>query len=477
VLLSLPCGKGAQLAVASLARAPCSPCDIPPVDDKRLRYGGRSLAALCAGASTPNWYRLERRKLAHSPCKIARRQAQLRAWRTLCVHPIVVTHVSQHTAMDRRQGRPVWYAAGIMALIATLWLTRAPCDVSVAPSGFNLVSPTAPHAPRAPNAGGHELAALRRAVADRPPERARMVACAQLRDMTNAAQVWVAFHLLQGFERIVLYDDGSEPPLTAADFGALAEFVTVKRWFNYSGNNDAPASVRHQHISRQWRAYHDCLGSEVGNNSYVAVFDVDEFFWSCDSAVHFADAARALGSLELHMRTCPRFSSEPVFNPEVPIFSQLLYRAPAMPGEPLGAVRGAIPDCVNLKSKDENKGLCFGSTAPKSVFDMRQYTDYTHKYLTIHGLQNKPGLPPAPTPTDATRTRESGLCCNHYFVRDDAEAAWKATTNRNDFYSIFLESEGVRSFYRWKKDTLASDRFTSRVVALLQEAGLPFVAP
>lgn len=308
-------------------------------------------------------------------------------------------------------------------------------------------------------------------------DRPRVIACTLVRDKVNAVQSWVAFHLLQGFDEFMIYDDGSEPPLTASDFGSLAEFVIVKRWHNYSATT-VPVTESHQHITRQWRAYHDCLDSHIGHNAFVATFDVDEYFWPCNLNPRIGDTMRELNALEIQMVTCPRFGgASAAYNDSVPIIAQLLHRAPAMQGEPISAVKKSFPDCTLLKSRDEPKGLCFGSTERKSVFDMKRYTKETHKWLTIHGLRNKSGLPPTPPAVDGTTSRTTGLCCNHYFVRDDAEAEWKARANRNDFYEKYLASDGVQNFYRWKKDTILHDHFSLPVAALLQEAGLPFASP
>lgn len=310
----------------------------------------------------------------------------------------------------------------------------------------------------------------------RPPHRSRLVACAQVRDMTNAAQVWVAFHLLQGFEKFVFYDDGSEPALQVSDFGLLAEWVTVKRWNTYSASN--PANNRsQQHIGRQWLAFVDCLDGEMGNNSYVALFDVDEFFWSCDVNYHFSDVVASFGkTTELHMSRCPRFGGVSLFNPTVPVISQLVRRSPALLNEPVVAVRASNPDCDTLYSVDEPRGMCYPATAEKSIFNMKLYTPDLHKFLTIHGLRAKNGENPPMKPVKASEWRTRGLCCNHYIVRDNAEAAWKAVANHNDFYKYYLQSEGVRAFYNWTADTSVRDLWAPSLVSLLQDAGLNFTS-
>lgn len=318
------------------------------------------------------------------------------------------------------------------------------------------------------------LSTLRHQFISRPASRPRLVACAQVRDMKNAAQVWVAFHILQGFDKFIFYDDGSEPPLHASDFGALSDWVTVKRWHTYQPGAP-PSNMSQQHTVRQWHAFTDCLNTEIGNNSHVAVFDVDEYFWSCDPSVHFADAVMSFGDVaELHMSRCPRFGGVTAFDPTVPVISQLTRRAPGLVGEPVTAVRVSNPDCDTLHSVDEPRGICYSATAEKSIFDMRKYSSELHKFFTIHGLRTKNGIKPPVQAIEASELRNRGLCCNHYIVRDDAEAAWKAVANHNDFYRHYLNSEGVRAFYHWKEDTVLRDAWAAPLVDLLQSAGLPF---
>lgn len=295
--------------------------------------------------------------------------------------------------------------------------------------------------------------------------RHKLVACALIRNMTSAAQQWVAFHVLQGFDAFTLYDDNSIPPLVLADFGSLANRVTIKL-----------AAPKPDKLSRQWAAYADCLTSEIGNKTFVAIFDVDEFVYSCDESTSLpAMLSEYNDALEIQLKRCPRFGGAARYNVSLPVFSQLVRRSPGAFGEGEVSVRDSIPDCVHLKPKDEPKGVCFGATAPKSVFNMKRYTIATHQYLTIHGLRNKPGLPPVQAATVATSSRSKGVCCNHYFVRDFAEALWKARSNRNgDFYLHYVNSSGVRSFYEWVEDTTVRDRYTHRVQMLLRNAQVPF---
>jgi hypothetical protein len=76
--------------------------------------------------------------------------------------------------------------------------------------------------------------AARASSSQRLPPPPSLAACTLVKDSLNAAQQWVAFLVLQGFERVVFYDDLSppraSPPLTPADFGGLAQWVEVVAW-------------------------------------------------------------------------------------------------------------------------------------------------------------------------------------------------------------------------------------------------------
>lgn len=308
--------------------------------------------------------------------------------------------------------------------------------------------------------------------------RPKFMACAQVRDMINAAQVWVAFHVLQGLDEVVFYDDGSEPPLKAGDFGGLAPCVRVVRWHDYSAT---PASSNHsqQHTGRQSIAYHKCANKVYGNNTVIMFIDVDEFLFNCDGSDDVLSTIRGHAADEVQLTACPRFGGLSTnFNERLPVLNQLTQRAPiARLGEAEYLVKRDNPDCGRLKSRDEPRGICFSATAPKAVLNMAMIQRPALQRMTVHGIKFKAGEPKPPyTTVDGTRSRTQGLCCNHYFVRDDAEAMWKSRSNVNDFYARYVDNADVRRYYHNVTDTMLRDQWGARTLALLQEAGLPFGA-
>lgn len=300
----------------------------------------------------------------------------------------------------------------------------------------------------------------------------KLVACTLVRDMLKSAHEWVAFHLLQGFSHFALYDDSptDETRMHAHEFGALAEFITIHHRNTLTEPKESPKPQAMG--GRQWKAFRRCIAEHAGENTFVAIFDVDEFLWSCDPSYKFIDIVAGFDVVETQFNACPRFAAVDRYDDQIPVISQLFRRSPVWAlGEPESKVRQSLPECTSLTTV-EARGNCFGATAEKSIYNMKIMEPWLFDQISIHGIrgsadQNR-------TKMRATTNRTHGLCCNHYFVRDLHEAEWKANFNRNDFYSNYLTSPQIRQFYTWTRDTIVHDMFGRTVVSLLQEAGLPF---
>ncbi len=97
--------------------------------------------------------------------------------------------------------------------------------------------------------------------------------CAILKDEARYIEEWLAFHIIQGFSHIVLYNNGStdETAHIAKDFSAYAS-VTVTDW---------PATGE-SFDETQKAAYEDGAKRLTGLVDFVAFIDIDEFLYSAD---------------------------------------------------------------------------------------------------------------------------------------------------------------------------------------------------
>lgn len=302
----------------------------------------------------------------------------------------------------------------------------------------------------------------------------RIEATAIIKNMLEEAQVWVAFHLLQGFHHFTFYDDSSadDTPLHSSDFKGLADFVTVIPW--HSAASD-PESGFQKMGRRQYLSVRDFASKRIGNHTYVASFDVDEFMYPCDPSQSILSLLQSYNVTSTILGACPRYSPVDQVQPGVPVFDQLLLRAPTTRlKEPEWQHMLANPDCSLRKSLAEPQGVCFGATQPKNIYDLRTVNSDVIYHIQVHGIMQYPESPINFSSYTATRSRDSDICCNHYFAKDLADCAQKSGKNGNDLYAHVLNSSIIRQFYRWKFDNTISKRFSEKTISLLLEAGLPF---
>lgn len=89
--------------------------------------------------------------------------------------------------------------------------------------------------------------------------------CAIAKDEDTILREWVAYHLLIGFEKIIIYDNESRNPVC----DILEDFMTAGRVETYTI----------QGPQRQLTAYNHCLREHGPRFRHLAFFDLDEFLF------------------------------------------------------------------------------------------------------------------------------------------------------------------------------------------------------
>jgi hypothetical protein len=93
-----------------------------------------------------------------------------------------------------------------------------------------------------------------------------LAACLIYRNHARYLREWIEFHMLMGFERFYLYDNGSDDDHLEILEPYLAEdIVAVEHW-------PIPAG--------QFLAFEHCLGKRRGEARWIAFIDIDEFLFS-----------------------------------------------------------------------------------------------------------------------------------------------------------------------------------------------------
>ncbi len=119
--------------------------------------------------------------------------------------------------------------------------------------------------------------------------------CAIARDEDTILREWVAWHLLIGFEKIIIYDNGSKTPVCEV----LEDFLDTGLVETYTINGE----------QRQLTAYAHCLRERGREFRHLAFFDLDEFLLlreESDARLLVSDFAE-YGALSLNVA---QFSSD-----------------------------------------------------------------------------------------------------------------------------------------------------------------------
>ena len=136
--------------------------------------------------------------------------------------------------------------------------------------------------------------------------------CARVKDEQRIIRDWVRHYLRFGFDRVILYDDGSNPPVkeTLAD------------------NTDDRVIVIDTPTANQGEAYRDGL-ARCKDLDWVLLCDADEFLWTDgrDIKSYLASAPEHVGTILVHWLTYGTSGIQKM-HPHMSIFRQFTMREP-----------------------------------------------------------------------------------------------------------------------------------------------------
>ena len=136
--------------------------------------------------------------------------------------------------------------------------------------------------------------------------------CARVKDEQNIIREWVRHYIRLGFERIVIYDDGSNPPVKET----LADCV------------DSKVVIIDSPTANQPEAYSDGM-SRCSDLDWMLLCDADEFLWTDGRAItdYLAAVPDAVGTVLVHWLTYGTSGIQKMA-PDVSIFRQFTRREP-----------------------------------------------------------------------------------------------------------------------------------------------------
>jgi len=262
-------------------------------------------------------------------------------------------------------------------------------------------------------------------------------------------QEFVAFHFIQGFQRIHIYNDGHRG-IELSSFGKLAKFIEITQMPKTSKGR----------IYRQICAFRDAFSNRNNSNMVIGLIDVDEYVWSNDYPNRLVPEVVKESGLDEALLYCPRFGlvNMKPWNASQLIISQ--FTARSLFHEAWN--RTGYPDCkIN---STEPQGICFESTYRKTIYSMLNLPYSATNHVSIHGIHRKQFHNFSSWISTTKRTAGSGgLSCNHYFALDDIAKKVKLHEDFNNsqsiptFYDVFAKSKQVQQYYVMYKDSIARD--------------------
>ena len=112
----------------------------------------------------------------------------------------------------------------------------------------------------------------------------QLVVCTMVRNQARVLPEWLEFHVLQGVDLFVVYDNESTDN-TASLLSAYGPLVRVVNWTQ-------PTCSSGQLSDCQVLAFNDCLVNNRGRTQWLGLFDVDEFLFNI--------AGRLVDALDAH---------------------------------------------------------------------------------------------------------------------------------------------------------------------------------
>ena len=165
-----------------------------------------------------------------------------------------------------------------------------------------------------------------------------------VRNQAHALPEWLDFHVLQGVDLFVFYDNNSTDD-TRAVLGAYGPLVRTVAWA-------APPACAAGRLSEcQELAFNDCVDSVRDRTQWVGVFDVDEFLFSTAGRLVDALDPRATGYEFTGYQFGTNGFATAADHGQRLVLENYLYRAPESgdPASPTPGVRKTVfnPDKVS----------------------------------------------------------------------------------------------------------------------------------
>jgi len=274
---------------------------------------------------------------------------------------------------------------------------------------------------------------------------------------------FVAFHFIQGFQKILVYEHGRN--IYVSDFGKLANFVEV-----HQGPYSSDSKNR---LKNHMYAYHDAFAKKNQTDLIIGLIDADEYVWSNDYPQRLVPEVIRESTVDESLLYCPRFGSVEMkpWNPSQLIISQFTARSPFREAWN----RTLYPDC-KIKCT-EPQGTCFESTHHKTIYSMLNLSYMATRHISVHGIvKSKFSNLRSKILTTSRTAGSGGLSCNHYFALDDInrqvkeQIDFKNSESIPTFYDLYAKYKQIQEYYVMYNDAIARDRFYAQLEALMAEA-------
>lgn len=298
------------------------------------------------------------------------------------------------------------------------------------------------------------------------------IICTVMRNEAKYVVEWVAFHLIVGASKIVIYDDSSTDGLAAAvaPFGDAVHVIRIK-----AGVNGVPSDLgSHRAGHRQDWSFEHCK-KHYANEGFVGwfgIWDVDEFVFPCrrpamklqGNPLWDAWTNTTKPGSDGHLLRCTLFGVNSQDKQQPPgqlVLINNVRRAPDPVTEALAAAR----TWEAVKEGCDKCGCCQVSGA-KTIYNISKVVNLSLSTHTAHNAV-----------IDASWGKPyDGLCCNHYQFKSTDESLEKATANLNSHYEKVAKTEDAKKHLTMVPDHLIW-QYLPDLLQLLQAKGIKYDVP
>ncbi|WIA14794.1 hypothetical protein OEZ85_003278 [Tetradesmus obliquus] len=268
---------------------------------------------------------------------------------------------------------------------------------------------------------------------------AQGVVCTVLRNEARYIPEWVAFHLIMGATKVVIYDDNSTDGIqeAAAPFGERLVIVDMKGVQGVPGDT----SVHRMNARQNW-AFNHCKATHAPPNGtgWLGIWDVDEFVFPCMRSslqlqgmnlIWDAYNASTEAGADGHALHCSLFGQNHNDTPQgndALVLVNNIRRAPDSRSEP-----AAAPKAWEAVAEGCNKCGCCQVTSRKTIYNLNMF-------------------------------------------KSTEEARAKATANLNDHYTKVVNTTDSKKHLTMLVDTLIW-QYLPDMVQMLQQKGFHYKLP